>query len=42
MNIDVDVKHPLIDLEQLKYGEHTIVDIAEPRGFRLFGVMEPT
>jgi len=41
MAVDVNVDHSLVFLQQLKNGEHAVVDIAEPRSFKFLGVMEP-
>ena len=35
VNVDVDVEHARVVLEQLKDGQHDVVHVAEPRRFRL-------
>lgn len=40
VDIDVNVQHSLVSLEQLQNGKYAVVDIAKPRGLRLLGVMQ--
>jgi hypothetical protein len=39
MHIDVQVKHPRIDFEELQNANHYIVDVAEATGLCLFSVV---
>ena len=41
VDVDVDVQHALVVLEQLEDGEHDVVGIAEARRLALLGVVEP-
>ena len=40
VDVDVEVEHARVHLEQLEDAEDDIVDIAEPAGLYLLGVME--
>mmetsp|Transcript_13840 Transcript_13840/g.20391 ORF Transcript_13840/g.20391 Transcript_13840/m.20391 type:complete len:270 (-) Transcript_13840:71-880(-) len=40
VDVDVQVHHPLVLLEQLQAGEHAVVDVAEPAGLALLGVVQ--
>jgi hypothetical protein len=40
VDIDVDIEHSLVGFEQFEDGEDAVVDVAEPRGLGLLGVME--
>lgn len=40
VDVDVYVEDALVFLEKLQDGQHAVVDVAEPRGFLPFGVME--
>mmetsp|Transcript_22290 Transcript_22290/g.37806 ORF Transcript_22290/g.37806 Transcript_22290/m.37806 type:complete len:201 (-) Transcript_22290:18-620(-) len=40
MNVDVNVEHALVKLEQLHNAQHNVVDIAEARRFALLRVMQ--
>lgn len=42
MDINIDIQYSLISLEQFQNSQDTVIDIAEPRGLRLFGMMQPT
>ena len=39
MNVDVDVQHSLVAFQQFNATQHNVVDVAEPTGFSLFGVV---
>lgn len=41
VDVDIDVQHPLVSLQELQDGEHDVVHVAEPRGFCLLGVVHP-
>ena len=41
VDVDVDVQHPLMLLEQLEDGEHDVVRVAEARRLALLGVVQP-
>ena len=40
VDVDVDVEHPLVVLEQLQDGQDDVVDVAEAGGLALLGVVE--
>jgi hypothetical protein len=40
MDVDVDVEHAVVVLEQFKDGEHDVVNVAEAAGFHLLGVVK--
>ena len=40
VDVDVDVEHSLVVLQELEDGQHDVVDVAEARGLRLLGVVE--
>lgn len=40
VDVDVDVQHALVGLQQLQNGQHAIIDIAKPWCFWLLGVMQ--
>ena len=40
VDVDIDVEHPLVVLEQLQDGQHDVVDVAEAAGLALLGVMK--
>ena len=40
VDVDIDVEHPLVILEQLEDGQHDVVDVAEAAGLALLGVVE--
>ena len=42
VDVDVYIQDPLIRLEQLEAGQDNVVDVAEPRGFRLLGMVHAT
>lgn len=42
MAIDIDIQHAFIVLKELDDRENAVINIAEPRGFLLLGVMQPT
>ena len=42
MHVDVDVKHPLMVLEQLQNRKHNIVDVAEATCFLLLCMVKAT
>ena len=39
VNIDVNVQHPLMVLEQLQDGKDNVVDVAEATGLGLLGMV---
>ena len=41
VDVDVDVQHPRVVLEQLEDGQHDVVDVAEAGGLALLGVVQP-
>eukprot|EP00850_Spirogloea_muscicola_P008017 SM000042S15284 [mRNA] locus=s42:174238:177192:+ [translate_table: standard] len=41
VDVDVDVQHALVVLEELQDGQHDVVDVAEPRRLALLGVVQP-
>ena len=41
VDVDVDIEHAGMMEEQLQDGEHDVVDVAEPRGLGLLGVVQP-
>jgi len=41
VDVDVDVQHARVALEQLEDGEHDVVDVAEARGLLLVRVVQP-
>mmetsp|Transcript_20578 Transcript_20578/g.48498 ORF Transcript_20578/g.48498 Transcript_20578/m.48498 type:complete len:426 (-) Transcript_20578:122-1399(-) len=41
VDVDVDVQDPLVLLEELQYRQDAVVDVAEPGGLRLLGVVQP-
>jgi hypothetical protein len=40
VDIDIDIEHSLESFQELEDSQHAIVDIAEPGGLGLFGVVE--
>lgn len=40
VDIDIDIQNSLVMLEQLEYGEHDVVDVAEARRLALLGVVQ--
>ena len=40
MDINVNIEHPLVGLQQLQDGQHTIVDVAKTRSLGLLGMMK--
>ena len=42
VDVNVNVKDPLLFLQELKYRQHAVVYVAETRRLRLFGVVEST
>mmetsp|Transcript_21127 Transcript_21127/g.35286 ORF Transcript_21127/g.35286 Transcript_21127/m.35286 type:complete len:256 (-) Transcript_21127:392-1159(-) len=40
VNVDVNVQHPLVDLEEFEDGEDDVVDVTETGSLTLFGVMQ--
>ena len=41
VDIDVDIQDARVMQEELKNGEHNIIDVAETRRFGLLGVVQP-
>ena len=41
VDVDVNVKHPPVMLEQLEDGQDDVVGVAESGGLALFGVVQP-
>jgi hypothetical protein len=42
MNVDINVQHTCMPLQQLQDGNHNVVHVAKPRRLKLLGVMQPT
>jgi len=42
VTVDVDVKDTRISTQEFDNAEDDIVDVAEPRGFPLFGMVQPS
>ena len=42
VNIDINVDHSGMILQQLQDGDHDVVDVAKAAGLKLLGVVEPT
>jgi hypothetical protein len=42
MAVDVDVENSLVVFQEFYYGKDAVVDIAEPRGLLLLGMMQAT
>ena len=40
--VDVDVQHPWVSPKKLQNAEDDVIDVAEPRGFPLLCVVQPT
>ena len=40
VDVDVNVEHPLMHLEQLQDGDHDVVDVTEAGRLELLGVVE--
>lgn len=41
VHVNVDIEHSWVHAQQLQDREHNVVDVAEARGFGLFGVVQP-
>ena len=42
VHVDVDVEDALVVLQELEDGEHNIINVAEPLGLLLLGVVQPS
>ena len=42
VDVDINVKHSLVVLEQLQDGQDDVVDVTEATGLALLGVVEPS
>ena len=42
VNIDINVDHSRMILQQLQDGDHDVVDVAKAAGLKLLGVVQPT
>lgn len=42
VDVNINVKHPRVVLEQLQDANHNVVDIAEARGLKLLGMVQTT
>jgi hypothetical protein len=42
VDVNVDIQHPSVRLQQLQDGQHNIVDVAKSTGFSFLGVVHAT